>query len=593
MKFKFSSLNDFKNYPSKYYTTIIFICCILFIFSNIALYSLIDIDETRYVNMSKYMYLSKEYITPILNFEPFLEKPPLYFWLNVLSYKVFGNFSLFASRFQIALLSSLSVFFTYFFLIKTTKKPFFSLISSLVLLSSCWFLIFSHVAILDLGFMFFSMCAIYCAVIPLFLNICDDNNKNKSDYKKLQKEKIIFWYLGYFFMALSILAKGFIGLIIPCGVVFFSYLINKKTKELFKPIYLLPGVLILLFVALPWHILIYKAHGEAWVNMYILKHHFARLLNSQGLGRKQPFLFYVPIILVGLIPWWINFIALITKAIKNTMLFKGKNIFNAIKQEKIIAFAYIYFLFVFLFFSISSTKLPTYILTLFPALAIIIGGFWCSAIENKVDGVNETNEKYLTASNYINSSLFLLVSFLLIILCFIYKLPAVNNIAHINLSTYIAGALKFALPSLIIVFIVSLLIFIYTKKKEYIKSFVSNLILSLLIVHIGFDFIIPYYMSFSQDELVNFSEYIYSKENSKLITYDMATKYSILNPYKKVKYIVKKDPNKYSILNDYINNSEGSFYIITRNKNNDLDNNSKFKKIKQGKAYKVFVYKDI
>ena len=58
----------FNNHQELCYILMLLILCILFIFANIGLYPLIDIDETRYVNMSKYMFLTKEYITPMLNF---------------------------------------------------------------------------------------------------------------------------------------------------------------------------------------------------------------------------------------------------------------------------------------------------------------------------------------------------------------------------------------------------------------------------------------------------------------------------------------------------------------------------------------------
>ena len=192
------------------YILLLALGCILFIFLNIGLYPLIDIDETRYVNMSKFMYLTKEYLTPILNFEPFLEKPPLYFWLNIFSFKLLNSESVFAGRFATGLVASFGVFSTYFFASKVLKNKLFGFLSANVLLACAWFLVFSHIAILDLNFMVFSMCTTYCAVLPLFL---DEENK---------KEKIIFWYLGYFFMALSILAKGFIGLAVPCMAAFFT-----------------------------------------------------------------------------------------------------------------------------------------------------------------------------------------------------------------------------------------------------------------------------------------------------------------------------------------------------------------------------------
>ncbi len=554
-----------------YFLLFLLIGCILFIFSNIGLYPLIDIDETRYVNMSKYMYLTKEYITPMLNFEPFLEKPPLYFWLNSLSFKLLAEQSLFASRFATALVSTFGVFFTYFFAKKITNDGLYGFLCANVLLASAWFLVFSHVAILDLNFMVFSMCAIYCAVIPLF--------------EKKENPKKVYWYLGYIFCALSILAKGFIGLAIPCMVVFFTYLVFGKTKELFKPIYIIPGIVLFLLIALPWHILIYKAHGQAWVNMYILKHHFARLLNSQGLGRKQPFLFYVPILILGLTPWCFNFVIVLIRDTKRTI--KKIKASASIKEfftfdsvdKKIMTFAYIYFFSTFLFFSSASTKLPPYILTVFPSLSLIVGNLWYRLIENK------ENKKEIKISSYINSILFLVISFLGLIFAFVYK-----SILPSNIEFYINDATGFAIPALVYVFIVSLYSFILIKKEKFVSVFIMHLALMLGAVYVTCDFGIPYYTSFAQDELEEYAQFINQQKNSLIVTYGFSTKYSILNPKKKIKYIVATNKDDQIELMKFIKkNRKKNVFVLTRTKNNDLENRKIFKKVKEGKVYRIYV----
>ena len=290
--------------------------CYLFLFHNLGLYPLIDIDETRYVNMSRDMFFLKDYITPYLNFENFLEKPPLYFWLNVICYHIFNDTGVFVSRFATALTAAFSVFFTYFFASKVMQSKAYGLICAFVLLSSVWFLLLSHIAILDMGFMAFSSAAIYCAIL--------------SEFSKESNKKYC-WYSAWFFMALSVLAKGLIGIIIPAMVVFLSFLAFRKVRELFKPVNIIPGIIIFLLVSMPWHVLIYKVHGMDWFNDYIVKHHFARFLDSSmGLGRKQPFLFYVPIVLAGIMPWTVSFIWQICRGIKSA----AKN-YRAAKSIKV------------------------------------------------------------------------------------------------------------------------------------------------------------------------------------------------------------------------------------------------------------------
>ena len=397
-----------------------------------------------------------------------------------------------------------------------------------------------------------SAAAIYSAILPLF-NIKEENKK-------------YFWYLGYFFMALSILAKGFIGIALPCGVVFFTYLAFKKLNELFKPIYLIPGVILLLLVSAPWHVVMYKIHSQNWIDMYILKHHFARLLNSEGLGRKQPFLFYVPIILGGLIPWVFCFIAQLAKNIKE---------FKLLKDNKVLIFSYIYAIFTFLFFSSASTKLPSYILTVFPALAIITASYLFNSIEK---GENKLSYKI---SNIILPIIFLAVSILGLIFAVIY-----TKILPLELQSYVSGAIKFSVPLLVFILVASICIIITLKKEEFIKTFLINLILMFYLTYVGFSCFMPYYNSFAQDELENFANEIYQIKDSNLVTYAFSAKYSILNPDKKIKYIVGHSDESLEKLMNYISENK-NVYVITRIKKDNIYDKKSFEKIKEGKVYRI------
>lgn len=489
--------------------------CYLFLFHNLGVYPLIDVDETRYVNMSRDMFFLKDYVTPYLNFENFLEKPPLYFWLNVIAYHIFNDTGVFVSRFANAMLGAFSVFFTYFFASKTMQAKSYGLICAFVLLSSGWFLILSHIAILDMGFMAFSMAAIYCAIL--------------SEFSKEQNKKYC-WYFAYFFMALSVLAKGLIGIIIPAMVVFLCFLAFRKVKELFKPINIIPGIIIFLLVAAPWHILVYKAHGMAWFNDYIVKHHFARFIDSSmGLGRKQPFLFYVPIVLMGVMPWTISFISQILRGIKSA--FKNYKAAKSIKvwftsdtnDKKIILFAVIYALSTLIFFSVSSSKLPTYALTLFPALALIIGYFWWGYV---------CYDKY-TKNIKISS----LITFVILILAgiigavfFYYPPQALGE--HIN---HMSGFYNYICTWFIVMPLIGCLCLI---AKNHALLFISNVFLMLGVMLISTVHIFPMITNYGQSELESFSKMAASETSNELVTFGFARKYSLMNDFdKKIIYI--------------------------------------------------------
>ena len=152
------------------------IFCVVFLFIGLNSYPLVDVDETRYAVMSRGLIGSGDWSILLLNGVPFTEKPPLYFWLTAFSIKYLG-FNEFAVRFPTAILATLIVFFTYF-TGKTIISRKFGMYSALILLSTVFFLVLSHVAILDMTFTVFLTAAIYCGLLTSFC---------KDEHKKYQK----------------------------------------------------------------------------------------------------------------------------------------------------------------------------------------------------------------------------------------------------------------------------------------------------------------------------------------------------------------------------------------------------------------------
>lgn len=517
--------------------------CYLFLFHNLGMYPLIDIDETRYVNMSRDMFFLKDYVTPYLNYELFLEKPPLYFWLNALSYHIFNDTGVFVSRFATALLGAFSVFFTFFFGSKVMQSKAYGLISAFVLLSSVWFLLLSHIAILDMGFMATSMAAIYCAGLSL---------------PAQEKNKKYCWYFAYFFMAVSVLMKGLIGIAIPAMVVFLTFLGFRRIKEIFKPVYIIPGLIIFLLVVAPWHILVFKANGMAWFNDYIVKHHFARFLDSSmGLGRKQPFLFYVPIVFAGIMPWTISFIAQIWRGIKSGI----KNI-NATKSiralftfdnndKKLIMFAVIYALSTLIFFSVSSSKLPTYVLTLFPALALIVGYFWWGYV------CFDKYSKDIKISSLITFAILITAGVAGAILA--YFAPA-------SIAPYMEKFQSFSAVTCIWFIVLPLIGCLCLIAKNRSLLFVSNIIFMLGVMMITTVHLFPAITAFGQNELEDYAKIAASTpKGSELVTFGFQRKYSLMNDFdKKIHYIVESTPSAVEEFKN-ITSKKGVYYVIVKN----------------------------
>lgn len=514
--------------------------CWFFYFNGLGSYKLIDIDETRYINIAQNMFYSKDYITPYLNFEPFLEKPPLFYWLVVLSYKIFGVVNNFTSRFPLAVLATFGVFVVYFFVLNIVKSRICAFLSALVLMSSFWYALFAHIGIMDLGFTVLTTAAFCFGTLTLF---------TENVWKKR-----ILWYLGYFFLALSVLQKGLIGILIPGGSLLITFLILKRAKEIIKPSHIIPGILIFLAVAAPWHYLVYKANGFVWFREYILKHHFARFVDSSmGLNKKRPLLFYIPVILGGIMPYTFVLIAAIIKwakyaikTVKNAKTIKPLFSFDT-NDRKLILISTVWFFTIFLFFSISSTKLPTYILTLFPPVSILIGYFMWGYIKE------EKNKKYVEISSFI--------TFL------IFMLSGIFGIWY-----YLSGNINVGLPLAVLFVIFPIFGFVFLKLNKRIWTFGVFVALSFSLCAINSAPLFNFVTSFGQDELEEFAQYVNEKnENTKFVTFGFSKKYSILHYYKKnkVTYLSGNVNKMYENFEEVLNNAKlnkETIYIILRNK---------------------------
>ena len=351
-----------QNKPELACLTILGIFCLIFLFAGLNSYPLVDVDETRYAVMARGLIGSGDWSILMLNGTPFTEKPPLFFWMAALSIKYLG-FNEFAVRFPTAILATLITFFTYY-VGKTIISRKFGMYSALILLSTVFFLMLAHVAILDMTFTVFLTAAIYCGFLTSFC---------KEEHKKL------YWLGFYVSMGLAFLAKGLLALVIPVAVIGLYRLVSGGVKEIFRPLNIILGFIVFLAIILPWHIHMYQVYGYRFIYDYFILHHFERLVNAEELGKTRPFFYFVPVFLVGFLPWSVPFVIFLVKKFKRFVRrieTKTLHFTFDTNERKLILFSAIYFILVFLLFSVAGGKLPTYILSVFPAASMLTALFF-------------------------------------------------------------------------------------------------------------------------------------------------------------------------------------------------------------------------
>ena len=304
-------------------------------------------DESRYAEIPREMLESGDFITPRLNYVKYFEKPPLHYWVNALSLSAFGNKEA-AARFPSAAFGLCGVLLAYHIGRKLYGRRA-GLYSALVLGSSVGFLFQSRMNIIDTTLTF-----CMAAALGFFLLASRRDEVKKGRY----------YYLFYLFCALSVLAKGLIGIVLPGGVIFFYLLITKRWS-LLREMRIFSGTCLFLLVCAPWFILVSLKNPE-FFQFFFIHEHVERFLTKVH-GRYEPPWYFIPVLLGGMLPWSFFLPGAVTSAWA--------------KRDSAGLFLSLWFGVIFVFFSLSSSKLIPYILPVFPAVAILIG----TAISDALD----------------------------------------------------------------------------------------------------------------------------------------------------------------------------------------------------------------
>jgi 4-amino-4-deoxy-L-arabinose transferase-like glycosyltransferase len=297
--------------------------------------TLFDVDEAVFSTATKEMVESGDWITPTYNGEIRYDKPIFFYWLMAASYKIFGV-NEFGARFPSALAAFLLALSLYYFArrVSTDMVAFYA---TMAISLSAYFLVYSRSAVTDMVLALFITLSLFCFYIA-----ASDNRR--------------YIYGFYLFSALAFLTKGLIGIVFPFGIAIIYSLISGGFRGLLK-IFDLKAALLFLLVATPWYAAQFAINGDDFFQQFFMKHHFKRYTDVIS-GHQGGFYYYFLTLAAGFSPWIVFMPAGITRAIKD--------------RSGILLFSLIWFAVIFVFFSFSTTKLPNYILSALPPVAILV-----------------------------------------------------------------------------------------------------------------------------------------------------------------------------------------------------------------------------
>jgi 4-amino-4-deoxy-L-arabinose transferase-like glycosyltransferase len=314
-------------------------CGFLFFF-GLSSFGLIGADEPRYAQVAREMLARRDWITPTLSGQPWLEKPPLYYWQAMIVYRIFGV-SDWAARLPSAIDASLLVIAIYFFLRRF--GPGSELDGALMIASAAGVVGFARAASTDMP-----LAATFTIAMLGWYAWYETNWKG---------------YLGgfYAFLALGTLAKGPLAGFLAAAVITL-FAISKADYRIVMRTLWIPGLLLFCALSLPWYIGV-QAKNPDFFRIFILQHNLARF-GTNLYHHKEPFWYYVPVTLLGLVPWVMIVLAAIAASVR---AWRAEGRKNLTVTDWHAVFLLIWLMVPVVFFSISQSKLPGYVLPALPA----------------------------------------------------------------------------------------------------------------------------------------------------------------------------------------------------------------------------------
>jgi 4-amino-4-deoxy-L-arabinose transferase-like glycosyltransferase len=302
-------------------------------------------DEGRYTDIARWMVLSGDWLIPRLNGLPFIQKPPLYFWLEAMGIAV-GGTGVLVCRW-VSLAGSLVTAYAVYRFIRPRFDERAARWTVVVLVMSLFFFATAQFASLD---MLVSTC-ITCTIL-----LAVEAAEAQEAREKTARTR---WLAAYAIAALGVLAKGLIGIVIP-GLVFVLWALATRRPRAILSAIRLDGLVLFALIAVPWFVLV-EQRIPGFLRYFFIHNHFERYAET-GFNNPRGAWFYFAVVLLGTLPWALTLYPATRAALARSGPARDASMLGLIMALVVLGF-----------FSIPTSKLPGYVLPCAPALAILLG----------------------------------------------------------------------------------------------------------------------------------------------------------------------------------------------------------------------------
>lgn len=373
--------------------------------------SLVDETEPLFAEAARQMIETGDWITPYFNQATRFDKPPLIYWLIAFAYKLIG-----VNEWAVRLPSAFSAIalccFGFYTLrnfgifdfrdVPNTTQNSYKLYISAIIGSALIALNPETIAWGRIGVSDMLLTSCMCSALLAFFIGYATTPSTPS-----QKTFLSPWYLAFYILtALAILAKGPVGIVIPVLTISSFLLYTGNFSKVVRQMRPLIGGAIILAIALPWFILVTLANGQVYIETFFGYHNIERFTSVVN-RHSAPWYFYFIVVAIGFAPWAIY----LPSAIIFLQPWKRTIWQRLPRTHHLGLFALFWFAAIFVFFTIAVTKLPSYVLPLMPAAAILVALLFSSHISAYYSerGKNQQCRKspLLAISGWVNVGIFL------------------------------------------------------------------------------------------------------------------------------------------------------------------------------------------